>query len=207
MFRSWWGAGQSTGEKTNPRRSLHRRGFGIRSTSLPCPRRCDSYDDDLYQADEAEDLQGQGGNGVHGKDHIGPAGWMQEGMWHEVWRRRNNETKPSENIFVTHMHWFTSYAIRMGMMIFPFNTKGMTMTKNSKLDLAQIADHRKKLGVNQQAFWSPLGVTQSGGSRYESGRNLPKPVALLVMLRANGKLTDVDLASVSASIAKAKSKK
>ena len=92
-------------------------------------------------------------------------------------------------------------------MIFPFNTKGMTMTKNSKLDLAQIADYRKKLGVNQQTFWSPLGVTQSGGSRYESGRNLPKPVALLVMLRANGKLTDADLTSASASIAKAKSKK
>ena len=93
------------------------------------------------------------------------------------------------------------------MMIFPFNTKGMTMTKNSKLDIARIADFRKKLGMNQQTFWSPLGVTQSGGSRYESGRNLPKPVALLVTLRASGKLTDADLASASAAIAKAKNKK
>ena len=92
-------------------------------------------------------------------------------------------------------------------MIFPFNTKGMTMTKNSKLDIARIADFRKKLGMNQQTFWSPLGVTQSGGSRYESGRNLPKPVALLVTLRARGKLTDADLASASTAIAKAKGKK
>ena len=93
------------------------------------------------------------------------------------------------------------------MMIYPFDTKGMTMTKNSKLDLAQIADYRKKLGVNQQIFWSPLGVTQSGGSRYESGRNLPKPVALLVMLRASGKVTDADLAFASVAIARAKNKK
>lgn len=35
---------------------------------------------------------------------------------------------------------------------------------------------RKQLGMNQQEFWSKIGVTQSGGSRYESGRNMPKPV-------------------------------
>ena len=28
---------------------------------------------------------------------------------------------------------------------------------------------RRKLGLNQQQFWSKIGVTQSGGSRYESG--------------------------------------
>ena len=31
-------------------------------------------------------------------------------------------------------------------------------------------------------FWSTLGVTQSGGSRYESGRNMPKPVRELLRL-------------------------
>ncbi len=81
------------------------------------------------------------------------------------------------------------------------------MSKNLKLDFSKIADHRKKLGANQHTFWSPLGVTQSGGSRYESGRNLPKPVALLVALRETGKITDADLAAASAAIAKAKSKK
>ena len=29
---------------------------------------------------------------------------------------------------------------------------------------------RRKSGRNQSAFWGPLGVTQSGGSRYETGR-------------------------------------
>ena len=41
---------------------------------------------------------------------------------------------------------------------------------------------RRKLGLNQQEFWSSIGVTQSGGSRYESGRNMPKPVRELLRL-------------------------
>ncbi|MBL8420589.1 MAG: transcriptional regulator [Dechloromonas sp.] len=41
---------------------------------------------------------------------------------------------------------------------------------------------RRKLGLNQQQFWSTLGVTQSGGSRYESGRNMPRPVRELLRL-------------------------
>ncbi|QZA77585.1 helix-turn-helix domain-containing protein [Deefgea tanakiae] len=39
---------------------------------------------------------------------------------------------------------------------------------------------RKQLGMNQHEFWSKIGVTQSGGSRYESGRNMPKPVQELL---------------------------
>ncbi len=41
---------------------------------------------------------------------------------------------------------------------------------------------RKGLSMNQSEFWSRIGVTQSGGSRYESGRSLPKPVRELVRL-------------------------
>ena len=48
-----------------------------------------------------------------------------------------------------------------------------------KIDPREI---RRKLGLNQQQFWSALGVTQSGGSRYESGRNMPKPVRELLRL-------------------------
>ena len=39
---------------------------------------------------------------------------------------------------------------------------------------------RSKLGMNQSEFWSRISVTQSGGSRYESGRDLPKPVRILL---------------------------
>jgi transcriptional regulator with XRE-family HTH domain len=41
---------------------------------------------------------------------------------------------------------------------------------------------RRKLGLNQQDFWTKIGVTQSGGSRYESGRSMPKPVKELLRL-------------------------
>ena len=40
----------------------------------------------------------------------------------------------------------------------------------------------RKLGLNQSQFWSKIGVTQSGGSRYESGRNIPRPVQALLKL-------------------------
>ena len=41
---------------------------------------------------------------------------------------------------------------------------------------------RRRLRMNQQEFWSRIGVTQSGGSRYESGRTMPKPVRELLRL-------------------------
>ena len=41
---------------------------------------------------------------------------------------------------------------------------------------------RLKLRLNQSEFWSRIDVTQSGGSRYESGRDIPKPVMLLLHL-------------------------
>lgn len=53
------------------------------------------------------------------------------------------------------------------------------MSKMEKIDARAI---RRKLGLNQQQFWSQLGVTQSGGSRYESGRNMPRPVQHLLRL-------------------------
>ena len=49
-------------------------------------------------------------------------------------------------------------------------------------DKFNVRDVRRKLGMNQQQFWSKLGVTQSGGSRYESGRNIPRPVQHLLRL-------------------------
>ena len=41
---------------------------------------------------------------------------------------------------------------------------------------------RKKTRLNQRDFWARVGVTQSGGSRYESGRNIPRPVSILVTI-------------------------
>ena len=61
-------------------------------------------------------------------------------------------------------------------------------------EITNIREIRKKLGLNQQEFWSQIGVTQSGGSRYESGRNDPKPVRELLRLVH---VERVDLAKVN----------
>ena len=41
---------------------------------------------------------------------------------------------------------------------------------------------RRALRINQTTFWKGLQTTQSGGSRYESGRNIPQSVRALVIL-------------------------
>ena len=56
------------------------------------------------------------------------------------------------------------------------------MNSAKYLDKTEPREIRRKLGLNQQQFWSKIGVTQSGGSRYESGRNMPKPVRELLRL-------------------------
>lgn len=41
---------------------------------------------------------------------------------------------------------------------------------------------RKKAGTNQSVFWARVGIGQSAGSRYESGRNIPRPVQMLLRI-------------------------
>lgn len=71
-----------------------------------------------------------------------------------------------------------------------------------KLKLNEVAAHRKADGLNQHAFWAPLGVTQSGGSRYEGGRTISRPVALLLVLRDQGVVTNEHLAAAAKEIAR-----
>lgn len=46
---------------------------------------------------------------------------------------------------------------------------------------------------SQEKFWSRFGVTQSSGSRFETGLELPPPVAILLRLYVNGRVSDGDL--------------
>ena len=39
---------------------------------------------------------------------------------------------------------------------------------------------RNRRQLNQTEFWRRVGVSQSGGSRYESGRKIPRPVQMLL---------------------------
>ncbi len=60
----------------------------------------------------------------------------------------------------------------------------MTTSKESG---ARVLALRRRLGLVQQEFWKRLGVTQSGGSRYESGRRIPRSVLTLIELAYGNK--------------------
>ena len=56
------------------------------------------------------------------------------------------------------------------------------MRKRIKLKKVDTRKLRQALGLNQAEFWERLEVTQSGGSRYENGRAMPRPVRRLLGL-------------------------
>jgi transcriptional regulator with XRE-family HTH domain len=68
------------------------------------------------------------------------------------------------------------------------------MARKKSFTVDTLLDARKKAGMNQSEFWHRFGVTQSGGSRYESGRNIPMPSAMLLWLAHTGRISDKDLA-------------
>ena len=63
-----------------------------------------------------------------------------------------------------------------------FNFPGYDRKMKATERVSKPRDIRHRLGLNQQEFWGRIGVTQSGGSRYESGRTMPKPVQELLRL-------------------------
>lgn len=73
--------------------------------------------------------------------------------------------------------------------------------KKSKL-LADVAAARRTSGANQSEFWTKFGVTQSGGSRYESGRNMPTPLKLVLWLYDTGRISDKDLDDAKKGLSK-----
>ncbi|SFI30804.1 DNA-binding transcriptional regulator [Nitrosomonas sp. Nm34] len=60
-------------------------------------------------------------------------------------------------------------------------------------NIENLRELRLKFGLSQKEFWNAVGITQTGGSRYESGRSMPKPVRELVRLIY---VEEVDLAKV-----------
>lgn len=63
----------------------------------------------------------------------------------------------------------------------------------AKVSIENVRALRESLGINQASFWSKFGVTQSGGSRYENGRNIPKPIKVLLQANIDGTLDDAML--------------
>ena len=58
----------------------------------------------------------------------------------------------------------------------------MSKAKKPAITGATALALRKRLHLNQSEFWARLGVTQSGGCRYERGRPIPRPVQRLYYL-------------------------
>ncbi|WP_230971718.1 helix-turn-helix domain-containing protein [Nitrogeniibacter aestuarii] len=66
--------------------------------------------------------------------------------------------------------------------------------------LSDIRAYRKQTAPNQTKFWEMVGVTQSGGCRYEQTRSLPKPVAMLLALREMGLVSAAQLLEAKALV-------
>lgn len=58
------------------------------------------------------------------------------------------------------------------------------MLTENEIDGRQAHALRVKAGLSQSAFWTPLGVHQAVGCRYENGSvKIPRPVRRLMVLR------------------------
>lgn len=66
---------------------------------------------------------------------------------------------------------------------------GMEMTAE------ELRKYRRSRHESQGMFWARFGVTQSRGSRFEKGAEIPRPVAILLELYLSGIVTDGDLKS------------
>ncbi len=74
------------------------------------------------------------------------------------------------------------------------------MAKKRKAKIPDLTGARNALGLNQRDYWERYGITQSSGSRYESGRAVPRPLAMLLRLHNDGKISDKDLAAASVEL-------
>lgn len=63
----------------------------------------------------------------------------------------------------------------------------------SVLSPEALREFRKERCESQAKFWKRFGVSQSRGSRFELGLELPAPVAILVSLYLEGAVSDGDL--------------
>lgn len=61
------------------------------------------------------------------------------------------------------------------------------------LSAEALRELRKQRSESQTKFWKRFGVSQSRGSRFELGLELPSPVAILIRLYLEGAISDGDL--------------
>ncbi len=65
--------------------------------------------------------------------------------------------------------------------------------KSLSITAETLKDLRVRRRENQTKFWQRFGVTQSRGSRFELGKEIPPPVTILIKLYVEGVIQDGDL--------------
>lgn len=73
------------------------------------------------------------------------------------------------------------------------SVQSRTSDVSSAVDRVLIIAYRKKKKESQRQFWARFGVTQSRGSRFESGAEIPAPVSILLGLYFTKTISDGDL--------------
>jgi transcriptional regulator with XRE-family HTH domain len=58
----------------------------------------------------------------------------------------------------------------------------MVILTEKDIDGTCARELRKRLGLTQPQFWGAVGLTQSGGCRYEKGGSIPRPYRILIFL-------------------------
>jgi hypothetical protein len=74
------------------------------------------------------------------------------------------------------------------------------MARKCKFNFSDPAKTRWLARESQVDFWDRFSITQSSGCRYENGRGIPEPVAMLIALYYSKKITDADLLEAKAMI-------
>lgn len=61
------------------------------------------------------------------------------------------------------------------------------------LSIDELRKLRASRRESQTKFWGRFGVTQSRGSRFELGLEMPRPITILLKLYLDGAISDSDL--------------
>jgi len=83
--------------------------------------------------------------------------------------------------------------ISESMLARPGAHTAMPMPMPMRPPHADLRQFRISKRESQEKFWGRFGVTQSSGSRFETGLAIPAPVAILLKLYVAGRLNDGDL--------------
>jgi hypothetical protein len=91
---------------------------------------------------------------------------------------------------------------RLSMKVMTYRLPELCNEMNTPIDRSYVHNEDGAIGIvafrksrreSQSRFWARFGVTQSRGSRFECGAEIPTPVCILLGLYINQSISDCDL--------------